>query len=154
MTVTYDFSGLRAVITGGASGIGLATAERFLASGAQVVLWDSNRDLVAKQADRQAVRWAVGPPQFRQFGELLLLLNDIGMNSTTRLTGCLTLYIDVYVDQNCMLNSESSTFSCGWYARTVRAVLFGGMRKIVEGKTGHGGSARNLAIISLPENWP
>ncbi|MGY8995794.1 MAG: SDR family NAD(P)-dependent oxidoreductase, partial [Alphaproteobacteria bacterium] len=52
MSVVYDFSGLRAVITGGASGIGLATAERFLASGAEVVLWDSNGGLAAEQAER------------------------------------------------------------------------------------------------------
>jgi 2-dehydro-3-deoxy-L-rhamnonate dehydrogenase (NAD+) len=37
---TIDLSGRRAVITGGARGIGYAVAERFLASGATVVLWD------------------------------------------------------------------------------------------------------------------
>ncbi|MCE7030376.1 SDR family NAD(P)-dependent oxidoreductase [Jiella avicenniae] len=35
-----DLSGRRAVITGGARGIGLATAERMIASGAAVTLWD------------------------------------------------------------------------------------------------------------------
>lgn len=35
-----DLGGRRAVITGGARGIGLAVAERFLASGATVTLWD------------------------------------------------------------------------------------------------------------------
>ncbi|ORE92071.1 SDR family NAD(P)-dependent oxidoreductase [Aurantimonas sp. 22II-16-19i] len=35
-----DLEGRRAVITGGARGIGLATAERMLESGASVVLWD------------------------------------------------------------------------------------------------------------------
>ena len=35
-----DLNGRRAVITGGAQGIGRATAERFLASGATVSLWD------------------------------------------------------------------------------------------------------------------
>ncbi|PYR55556.1 MAG: 3-oxoacyl-ACP reductase [Acidobacteria bacterium] len=35
-----DLKGRRAVITGGAQGIGRATAERFLASGAAVSLWD------------------------------------------------------------------------------------------------------------------
>jgi 3-oxoacyl-[acyl-carrier protein] reductase len=37
---TIDLTGRRAVITGGAQGIGLATAKRFLASGAMVSLWD------------------------------------------------------------------------------------------------------------------
>jgi 3-oxoacyl-[acyl-carrier protein] reductase len=35
-----DLQGRVAVITGGAQGIGLATARRFIASGAQVSLWD------------------------------------------------------------------------------------------------------------------
>lgn len=35
-----DLKGRRAVITGGAQGIGLAVAERFIASGAEVILWD------------------------------------------------------------------------------------------------------------------
>ena len=56
------------------------------------------------------------------------------------------MYIDVYVDQNCMFDSESSTFSCGWYVRTVRAVLFGCMRKRP--------SKGKLAMAGLPSNWP
>lgn len=43
-----DLKGRRAVITGGAQGIGFATAARFLASGAEVVLWDVNGDALAK----------------------------------------------------------------------------------------------------------
>jgi 3-oxoacyl-[acyl-carrier protein] reductase len=35
-----DFKGRRAVITGGAAGIGLAVAQRLVASGARVALWD------------------------------------------------------------------------------------------------------------------
>ena len=35
-----DLNGRVAVITGGAQGIGLATAQRMLQSGASVVLWD------------------------------------------------------------------------------------------------------------------
>ena len=41
-----DLKGRRAVITGGAQGIGRAIAERFLESGAHVSLWDRDRDLV------------------------------------------------------------------------------------------------------------
>ena len=43
-----DFQGRHAVITGGATGLGYATAERLLASGGSVTLWD--RDLAAAQA--------------------------------------------------------------------------------------------------------
>ena len=41
-----ELKGRRAVITGGAQGIGRAIAERFLESGAHVSLWDRDRDLV------------------------------------------------------------------------------------------------------------
>jgi 3-oxoacyl-[acyl-carrier protein] reductase len=40
-----DLAGKRAVITGGAQGIGRAVAERLLASGAAVSLWDRDRSL-------------------------------------------------------------------------------------------------------------
>ncbi|MBT8458602.1 MAG: SDR family oxidoreductase [Boseongicola sp.] len=45
---TYDLSGKTAVVTGGAQGIGLAVAERLLASSARVASWDMN---AARNAD-------------------------------------------------------------------------------------------------------
>lgn len=44
----YDLSGRRAVVTGAAQGFGRAIAERFLASGARVALWDIDPDETAK----------------------------------------------------------------------------------------------------------
>ncbi|MFZ9449345.1 MAG: SDR family NAD(P)-dependent oxidoreductase, partial [Alphaproteobacteria bacterium] len=44
-----DLEGRKAVVTGGARGIGLATAERMLQSGAEVCLWDM--DPAALDAD-------------------------------------------------------------------------------------------------------
>jgi NAD(P)-dependent dehydrogenase (short-subunit alcohol dehydrogenase family) len=41
-----DLDGRRAVVTGGAQGIGRAVAERLLASGAAVALWDRDRPIV------------------------------------------------------------------------------------------------------------
>ena len=46
-----DLRGCRAVITGGAQGIGLAVARRFAASGASVVIWDINGDAARAAAD-------------------------------------------------------------------------------------------------------
>ncbi|MFO1139248.1 MAG: SDR family NAD(P)-dependent oxidoreductase [Paracoccus sp. (in: a-proteobacteria)] len=46
-----DLKGRRAVVTGGAQGIGLAVARRFAASGAQVVIWDVNGDAARAAAD-------------------------------------------------------------------------------------------------------
>jgi NAD(P)-dependent dehydrogenase (short-subunit alcohol dehydrogenase family) len=47
---SIDLSGRRAVVTGGAQGIGRAIAERFLASGASVALWDRDAALVESTA--------------------------------------------------------------------------------------------------------
>jgi 2-dehydro-3-deoxy-L-rhamnonate dehydrogenase (NAD+) len=51
-----DFEGRRAVVTGGAAGIGLAIAQRLVASGASVALWD--RDAPALAAAKQAQGFA------------------------------------------------------------------------------------------------
>lgn len=49
------FTGQRAIVTGGASGIGLSIASRLAAEGAAVVVWDMNRDAIA------AARKSIGP---------------------------------------------------------------------------------------------
>lgn len=45
-----DFRGRHAIVTGGAKGIGYATAERLLASGAGVTLWDRDEPRLAQAA--------------------------------------------------------------------------------------------------------
>ncbi|GAB4064083.1 SDR family oxidoreductase [Ancylobacter sonchi] len=47
MTVTYDFTGHVALVTGASSGMGLATAEAFAAAGAAIVLSDINETALA-----------------------------------------------------------------------------------------------------------
>ena len=50
-TFAGRFAGCRAVVTGGASGIGLSVASRLAAEGAAVCLWDANRDALAAARD-------------------------------------------------------------------------------------------------------
>jgi len=54
-----DLSGRSAVVTGGGQGIGRAIAERLLASGASVALWDRDRPLAEATRDALASRGEV-----------------------------------------------------------------------------------------------
>ena len=57
-----DFRNRRALVTGGAAGIGLAVARRLAASGARVALWDSDERALAsanEKLDRRAVTQTV-----------------------------------------------------------------------------------------------
>jgi NAD(P)-dependent dehydrogenase (short-subunit alcohol dehydrogenase family) len=47
---TIDLKGRTAVITGGARGIGFAAAQKMLASGAAVALWNADSSALAKAA--------------------------------------------------------------------------------------------------------
>jgi 2-dehydro-3-deoxy-L-rhamnonate dehydrogenase (NAD+) len=90
-----DLKDRTAVITGGAQGIGLATAQRFLASGAAVVLWDIDaarldeaaaalsthgpvHTQVVELTDDDAVRAATEASQ-RWRGRLDILVNNAGI---------------------------------------------------------------------------
>jgi len=61
MANRYDLEGRRAIITGGAQGIGRAIGERLLASGAKVMLWDRDEDLLRRTlTELQAGEGALG----------------------------------------------------------------------------------------------
>ena len=55
-----DFTGRHAIVTGGAKGIGYATAERLLASGAGVTLWDIDEPRLAQAAETLGATFAAG----------------------------------------------------------------------------------------------
>ena len=46
--ITFDFKGRTALVTGGAQGFGLDIAKQFLNSGAKVIIWDIDSEMVEK----------------------------------------------------------------------------------------------------------
>jgi NAD(P)-dependent dehydrogenase (short-subunit alcohol dehydrogenase family) len=90
-----DLKGRVAVITGGAQGIGFATAERMLASGASVVLWDIDAALLAQAKTSLTARGRVATAQVEltdeaavaaaaaqalaEFGRIDILVNNAGI---------------------------------------------------------------------------
>ena len=56
---SYDLKGRKAIVTGGAQGIGRAIVERFLDSGASVTIWDMHRALGERACDELAGRGTV-----------------------------------------------------------------------------------------------
>ena len=56
-----DLKNRKAVVTGGAQGIGLAIAERLLKSGASVSLWDRDESLLMETADSLSLKSKVEP---------------------------------------------------------------------------------------------
>ncbi|WUD74631.1 SDR family oxidoreductase [Streptomyces sp. NBC_00510] len=80
-----ELQGLAAIVTGGATGIGLATAETLAARGARVAVLDRApgrapahlHALAADMADDASVRWAVGRA-VEDLGGLDILVNNAG----------------------------------------------------------------------------
>ena len=85
-----ELSGRRAVITGGASGIGLACAEEFARCGAHVVIADFNGEAAQRAADRVGGEaWVVDLSDTVALDELSLhadiLLNNAGVQTVAPL---------------------------------------------------------------------
>ncbi len=54
---TIDLKGRTAIVTGAARGIGLATAQRLLTSGAAVALWDVDANALDQSRCRAQATW-------------------------------------------------------------------------------------------------
>lgn len=93
----YDLKGRKAVVTGGAQGIGRAISERFIEAGAQVTIWDVDRALAEAMCeetgasfvtpnltDWEAVKSAAARTE-AEMGGIDILVNNAGiagMNTT------------------------------------------------------------------------
>jgi 3-oxoacyl-[acyl-carrier protein] reductase len=66
------------IVTGGAAGIGRATAERFAAEGARVVVWDVTTEPKIDVTDRESVERAVDDV-IAQHGRIDVLVNNAGI---------------------------------------------------------------------------
>jgi 2-dehydro-3-deoxy-L-rhamnonate dehydrogenase (NAD+) len=100
MSVTHDYSGRAAVITGGARGIGLAAAQRIHSSGGKVSLWDMDATRLAEVSgtfdggvDTQVVDitdWdsveAAAKASHAAMGGLDILVNSAGVAGANHVT--------------------------------------------------------------------
>jgi 2-dehydro-3-deoxy-L-rhamnonate dehydrogenase (NAD+) len=66
----YDLDGQVAVVTGGAQGIGRAVAERMLASGAKVAIWDVDEALARRTAEELGASTSAHGVDVRDFGQV------------------------------------------------------------------------------------
>ncbi|MEY4967247.1 MAG: hypothetical protein RL274_2830 [Pseudomonadota bacterium] len=97
MTVyTGRFNGRTAIVTGGASGLGLETAKRITAEGGKVCLWDMNPDALAEAktqtgavhtialdvSDAKAVEAAAAESK-KVLGKIDILVNSAGITGAT-----------------------------------------------------------------------
>ena len=98
-----DLKGRVAVITGGAQGIGLATAQRFLASGASVVLWDIDTKRLAQAVTDLA---AAGPVS----GETVELTDEASVAAATAATLARHGRIDILVNNAGITGGNAPTW--------------------------------------------
>ena len=102
-----------AIITGGAKGIGLATAQRFAAEGAKVMLADVNLEAVQKTTtsvpgaeayainvtDRVSIQAAIEMIMQRH-GRIDILINNAGITQDARLIKMTEAQFDAVIDVN------------------------------------------------------
>ncbi len=76
------FKGRRAVVTGGASGIGEAVAKRIVTEGGAVAVWDMSGGIIVDISDPAAVERAAAET-LEQLGSIDILVNSAGITGPT-----------------------------------------------------------------------
>ena len=167
-----DLEGRRAAVTGGAQGIGRATAERLLASGAAVALWDRDaaeleqaRAALSAQGavaavetdvtDPESVAAAVARSREALGGEIDVLVNNAGIAGAV----ATTWDYDVAEWQRVLDIDLTGVFLC--CRAVVPGMIAGGYGRIVNvasiaGKEGNPGacaySAAKAGVIALTKS--
>ncbi len=80
--ITFDFNNRTAIVTGGAQGFGLDVAKRFLDSGAKVIIWDTDSNMMdkaVKEIDNKDLTSKI--VDVSNYKEVLNCTNDILKNS-------------------------------------------------------------------------
>ena len=80
--ICMRFSGRRAVITGGASGIGEAVAKRIASEGGKVAIWDINGEIKVDISDYSSVERALAKT-LKKLGGIDILVNSAGITGPT-----------------------------------------------------------------------
>ncbi len=99
-----DLKGRVAVVTGGAQGIGRAITERFLASGAHVVIWDIDAERLRQAC---AELQALGPVR----GHVVELTDDSAVESATAQTLAADGRIDILVNNAGITGGNAATWA-------------------------------------------
>ncbi|MBI5717864.1 MAG: SDR family oxidoreductase [Burkholderiales bacterium] len=117
-----DLEGRVAVVTGGAQGIGLAITERFLASGAKVVLWDVDKAKLDETLSGFA-KTHVG----RVSGQVVELTDDGSVAAATARTVAGAGRIDILVNNAGITGGNGTTWELdpAIWRRTVEVNLIG-----------------------------
>jgi len=160
-------TGRTAVVTGGASGIGLAAAQAFSAEGAQVILTGRNRqaldDAVARIGDRAAAiagdvadpahHDAVAEEVRRRFGALDIYMANAGINTITPSLGVSEAEYDVQF----AVNTRGVFFGVQRLAPCLRdgaaIILTGSLasEKVLEGHAVYAGT--KAALGAFARSW-
>jgi 3-oxoacyl-[acyl-carrier protein] reductase len=146
-----DLDGRKAVVTGGAQGIGRAIVERFLASGAQVTIWDRDRALA------EAAVAEIG-------GAVSLVQVDVtdwdAVRSAAARTAAEMGRIDILVNNAGIagINATVADYPADEWRRVIDIDLngvFNGCKAVVPGMVAHGyGRIVNIASIAGKEGNP